>query len=178
MYDVDIETLTEALNVSGSKLESKGIASVRSRVANLKAITCVPQTIEGFARSLHAILSAGGRRIILTDDQINEVSTLATDKFATWDWIFGRSREADIIRRRKLASGTVEAEISLNDGIIRDLHFGGDFLGSLPASQLASKLLGLRYERKVLSDAVEAIGCGQYFENVRAEEIVSLLLGD
>ena len=36
MYDVDIETLTKALNPSSIKLQSKGIASVRIRVANLK----------------------------------------------------------------------------------------------------------------------------------------------
>ena len=36
MFDVDIEKLTAALAVPGSKLEAAGIASVRSRVANLK----------------------------------------------------------------------------------------------------------------------------------------------
>ena len=36
MYDVDLDTLARALDVPGSKLAVKGIASVRSRVANLK----------------------------------------------------------------------------------------------------------------------------------------------
>ena len=36
MYDVDIDSLVNALAVPGSKLMSKGIASVRSRVTNLK----------------------------------------------------------------------------------------------------------------------------------------------
>ena len=36
MWDVDLETLTRALAVPGSKLEAKGIASVRCRVANIK----------------------------------------------------------------------------------------------------------------------------------------------
>jgi lipoate-protein ligase A len=36
MYDVDLEVLTSALAVPGSKLSSAGVASVRSRVANLK----------------------------------------------------------------------------------------------------------------------------------------------
>ena len=36
MYDVDIDTLTRALSVPGSKLSAAGIESVRSRVSNLK----------------------------------------------------------------------------------------------------------------------------------------------
>ena len=35
MYDVDLERLTKALAVPGSKMDAAGIASVRSRVANL-----------------------------------------------------------------------------------------------------------------------------------------------
>ena len=36
MWDVNLEDLTQALAVPGSKLEAAGVASVRSRVANLK----------------------------------------------------------------------------------------------------------------------------------------------
>ncbi|MBP5740417.1 MAG: lipoate--protein ligase family protein, partial [Bacteroidales bacterium] len=36
MYNVDFEALTKALSVPGSKVEAAGIASVRSRVSNLK----------------------------------------------------------------------------------------------------------------------------------------------
>ena len=36
MYDVDLDTLAQVLDVPGSKLAVKGIASVKSRVANLK----------------------------------------------------------------------------------------------------------------------------------------------
>ena len=36
MFDVDLAELMQALAVPGSKLDAKGIASVRSRVANLK----------------------------------------------------------------------------------------------------------------------------------------------
>lgn len=36
MYDVDLETLAHVLDAPGSKMQAKGIASVRSRVCNLK----------------------------------------------------------------------------------------------------------------------------------------------
>lgn len=36
MYDVDLDTLTQALDAPGSKLRCKGVTSVRSRVMNLR----------------------------------------------------------------------------------------------------------------------------------------------
>lgn len=177
MYDVDIDTLTGALNVSGSKLESKGIASVRSRVMNLKSIPGVPPTIEEFAEALHGILAAGGNEIRLSEGDVQTVRRIAEEKFATWEWIFGRSHEADITHIGRLGCGTVEVFIKLDGGVIRSLCFGGDFLGALPADQFASKLTGLRYDRGTLMSAVSAINPALYFENVSVAGIVDLILG-
>lgn len=177
MYDVDVNTLTGALNVSGSKLESKGVSSIRSRVANIKSIPGVPSTIEEFAEVLHRILAAGGKEIVLSEENMHDVRHMAEMKFSTWEWIYGRSREADMIHSRRFACGTVEAYIKLDGGIIRELTFGGDFLGSLPSEDLASELVGLKYDRAVLTEAVSEINPGLYFDNVSEKEIVDLVMG-
>ena len=36
LYNVDLDTLTHVLDTPGSKMQAKGISSVKSRVANLK----------------------------------------------------------------------------------------------------------------------------------------------
>ncbi len=177
MYDVDIETLTEALNVSGSKLEAKGIASVRSRVMNLKSIPGVPPTIEEFSENLRCILAQGGNEIKLSDENIQTVRRIAAEKFATWEWIFGKSHEADIIRNGRLACGTVEVSANLDRGIIRELRFNGDFLGALPADQFAAKLVGLRFDRDTLMNTIQEINPALYFDNISSVELVELILG-
>lgn len=177
MYDVDIDTLTEALNVSGSKLESKGIASVRSRVANLKSFPGMPSSIEEFMSALHLMLVEGGSEIRISEENIQEVQRTATAKFATWDWIFGRSDKADIVFERRLACGTVGVYVKLDGGIIREMNFRGDFMGALPANRFAEKLVGLRYDRRILTDAVSEIDPALYFDNASVRDIVDLISG-
>ncbi len=89
MYDVDIETLTEALNVEGSKLNKKGVASVRSRVTNLKDHLPGIRSIDEFQDALQRILErrSGAERIFLPDSQAAEVKRKAAEKFSTPEWL-------------------------------------------------------------------------------------------
>ena len=100
MYDVDIETLTAALNVEGSKLNRKGVASVRSRVTNIKDYLPDIQDIDEFQQALQIILEkqccAGQENslLALTESQQAEIERLAAEKFSTPEWIL-KPKEAD-----------------------------------------------------------------------------------
>ena len=77
MFDVDIDTLTSALDVPGSKLHRKGVASVRSRVTNIKKLLDPPlESIEEFAAALHEILSEGDGEVMLSEEQRAQISCL------------------------------------------------------------------------------------------------------
>ena len=96
MYDVDIETLTAALNVEGSKLNRKGVASVRSRVTNIKDYLPGIHGIDEFRQALQKILEEQccAERGELTEQQEAEIERLAAEKFSTPDWIL-KPKEAD-----------------------------------------------------------------------------------
>lgn len=156
MYDVDLDTLARALDVPGSKLAAKGIASVRSRVANLKDYLPQFPSLDAFQSALQEILAAGDAELPFDEAQRAAVQRLSEEKFSTWEWRYGQSREADLIRRARLACGTVEVRLGLDRGILTAVSFGGDFMGSLPASGLAARLVGLRFDRASLRGALEA----------------------
>lgn len=88
MYDVDIDTLTQALATPESKLVRKGIASVRSRVTNLKDYLPRFSGLDEVQAALHEILAAGDGEIVLSESQLAEVKALCDAKFATREWIF------------------------------------------------------------------------------------------
>ncbi len=176
MYDVDIDTLTGVLDAPGSKMEAKGIASVRSRVANLK--DALPQfaSLDELQDALHGILAAGDGQMPMGEEDIAEIGRMAEEKFATWEWVYGHSREADFRRRAKLACGTVEAGISIDRGRISGLEFSGDFLGDRPAGELASALKGTKFEKKAVRDALKRLGAEKYFTGVSADELAELIV--
>lgn len=178
MYDVDLDTLTKVLDTPSSKLQAKGIASVRSRVANLKEYLPADMSFDDFVAHLAEHLSGGDSQLELPDAAEEQIRSEAQSKFASWDWVYGRSKEADFQRRGKYACGTVELSLSLKGGCIDALRFEGDFVGEQDAAEFSARLLGLRFEREIVWEAVRACEVGRYFEGTSAEEIFALLIGN
>ena len=185
MYDVDLDTLQHVLDTPASKMKAKGISSVRSHVANLKEYLPQFKSLDELQAKLSEILSGGDGPLLAqgsgypSQDVINaEVRRIAAEKFATWEFIYGHSHEADFNYKKKLPCGTVEASLRIDRGIITALTFSGDFLFDEPSEDLAKKLIGLRYDKATLSAAIEKAGAGKYFRSANASQICSLLLGE
>ncbi len=170
MYDVDMDTLTKALAAPGGKLAAAGIASVRSRVANLRPLLPQFDSLEAFRSALQGILAQGDSGIKLSDAQLAEIDRMADEKFRRWDWIFGHSPAASFSVRKKFPCGTVEAAYTLRHGILESLTFQGDFLGDKPAGELAGRLTGKPLEA-ILQENVPA-----YFDGLDAQQLYQFLL--
>ena len=168
MWDVDLVQLTRALSVPGSKLETKGIASVRSRVANLKDYLPQFGSINAFRSALQALLAGSDERVNLTREELDCIDRLALDKFGSWDWNYGRSPETAFRKAQKFPCGTVEAHFTLKGGVFTALAFSGDFIGQHPAEELAGALLGKRPEE------MRSVDIGLYFDGLTAEELLPL----
>ncbi len=185
MYDVDLDTLQHVLDTPASKMKVKGISSVRSHVANLKEYLPQFKSLDELQAKLSEILSGGDGPLLAqgsgypNQDVIDaEVRRIAAEKFATWEFIYGHSHEADFNYKKKLPCGTVEASLRIDRGTITALTFSGDFLFDEPSEDLAKKLIGIRYDKATLSAAIEKAGAGKYFRSANASQICSLLLGE
>ena len=88
MYDVDIDTLTKALSTPNSKLTRKGIASVRSRVTNLKNYLPQYPSLDLLQSKLHEIMAGNDDCIHLSQENLNEIQTLSDSKFSTEEWLY------------------------------------------------------------------------------------------
>lgn len=176
MYDVDIDTLTEALAVPGSKLSAAGVASVRSRVANLKDYLPQFAGIDAFREGLQTLLAGTDGELGLTSAQLDRIEADADAKFRTWDWNFGRSPVAAFQVRRRFPCGTVEASFSLRAGRIDSLRFTGDFLGNLPAAGLEAALQGVPYTREGIGAVLRKAPVADCFDHLTPDALCDLLL--
>ena len=176
MYDVDLDTLTHVLDTPGSKLQAKGIGSVKSRVANLKDYLPGFRSLDEVQNELQKLLAGDDGLMELTENQLSEVQRMADEKFSTWDFIYGRSRQADLVRSAKLPCGTVEASISLDRGLITDISFRGDFMLDEPATELESKLVGCRFEYDSLSSVLGKTDISRYFRDTTSSDVLDLIL--
>ena len=178
MYNVDVDVLTKVLNPSNTKLQSKGIASVRSRVANLcEYLPNVPD-IQTFSKQLEEILSHHYQdtEYQLSEEDLANIQQLTDKKFATWEWNYGRSPKATLTHSARLACGTVEIHLTLAENRISSCRFGGDFLGNLPATDLESALIEVIYDTENIRKRLSSFTIGAYFDGVTMEELIRLIL--
>lgn len=90
MYDVDIDTLTRVLDTPESKLHRKGVASVRSRVGNLRELLPQFSSLDELQAELQRHFAAGDDELILPPEAEDEVRAICSSKYATEKWIAGR----------------------------------------------------------------------------------------
>lgn len=177
MFDVDLNVLPQALTPSATKLQSKGIASVRSRVANLCDYLPEIQNIQTFSNRLEEILSCHytDKEYKLSEEDLACIQRLRDGKFAQWEWNYGHSPKATLIHSTRLACGTVEVHLTLAENRIASCRFGGDFLGNLPASDVENALQGVVYEADSIRACLSQMEISHYFDGVVADDLVKLM---
>lgn len=174
MYDVDLDTLSHVLDTPFSKMNAKGIASVKSRVCNLKDHLPAMASLDELQAALQDILSGGDQPLPPDIVPLDEVQALSDSKFSTWDFVYGRSKEAGFTRSVKLSCGTVSADFKVEGGVLTHLVFWGDFLFDEPASGLAEKLVGHRFTPSEISEALARAGVSRYLRGVSAADLLEL----
>ena len=96
LYDVDIDSMSCAITPSAEKLRSKGVASVRQRVANIRPLLGEIAELEGVSdmESLSAWMADRlcDRSILLTDDNMQEISRLS-EKYLDKAFLLGKENE-------------------------------------------------------------------------------------
>lgn len=179
LFDVDIETMVQALTVDPEKYRSKGSKSVRSRVTNIKEHLPENTTLEMFWDQLHYELSSQGQdaEIILTDAQKAEVQARADALFSTWDWVYGTSPASNVHMKTRFPGGSVEVLADVEAGRIVSIRFQGDYLGLKDVQELEKQMVGLPFDITSISAFLASVSVSDYFGSITQEELIELLFG-
>jgi len=180
LFDSNLEEVVNALDVKMSKIESKGLKSVRSRVVNIAEFLKEEVTIEEFREMI--VERIFGRRsevpeLEITDDDWEAIHKLSKEKYQTWDWNFGESPKFNVKKTHRFPAGEIDLRIDVQEGRVSGLRIFGDFIGSGDVSILENLLRGVRYEPEDLAEALAHVEIEEYFGNVKKEEFLQLLYG-
>lgn len=173
LYSADLSDVAGVLKVDPSKFEGKGIKSVRSRVANIKELRSTDMDVLEFIDWLEAGFE--GEKRDFTPDEIKAITKLRNEKFASWDWIWGRSKEYTLTAKERFSYGTVEAYVDTAHGIIKEVRFMGDFFGVGDISELENALVGIRYEYADVMAKLSDCEVPRYVFGALPEDISKLL---
>jgi lipoate-protein ligase A len=178
LFDSEIESVVSALKVKKDKIESKGIKSIRSRVANISEFMDQKITIEEF-RSMVLKNIFGDLNEIpeykLTDEDWEKIHQLSKERYQNWDWNYGKSPKFDLQHSHRFPVGQIDIRLNVAKGKIEDCKIYGDFFGVGDVSEIENKLTGIRYEKTEIEKALEKVDIKYYFGNITKEEFINLV---
>lgn len=178
MLNTNLEVVSQALKTSAAKFESKSTKSVRSRVTTINENVSKPISTEKLKAALLAAVEEGQMvaPYHLAAEELNIIQNIAKEKYATWEWIYGRSPAYSMQREKKFPSGLVTAHLNAEAGRIKEIHLYGDFFGNRDLDELERTMVGLPLDG-ALTEALRVLGPEQYMHGISAEQLAELLLG-
>lgn len=180
LFDSNMSVLSGALQVDPSKIQSKGIKSVRSRVTNVRPYLPEDLTLEQFrAFLLESILEEfPGEKYELTEADKIAIAASKDRRYGTWEWNFGYSPSCSVTKKQRFdGCGSVEAYIDMDKGCIRSISFRGDFFAAEDPSALADVLVGCPLEDAALKTRLQNHDVSRYFMGLDTEKFIQLLTG-
>ncbi|NQD66315.1 lipoate--protein ligase [Bacillus haikouensis] len=177
LFDSEMENVVSALKVKKDKIESKGIKSIRSRVANISEFLTEKMTIEKFRSTLLDFIFDGSdvEEYVLTDEDWTNIHALSEERYQNWNWNYGKSPKFNLQHSHRFPVGQIDVRLEVNKGLIENCKIYGDFFGVGNVEDIENKLAGTRYERKEIAQALEGMDIQHYFGNVTKEEFVELV---
>ena len=175
LFSENLEMANVVLHVDPEKIKSKGVKSVRSRIANISEY--LPgMTLTEFWEYLKKEFSNGNLETIeLTQEELSIARMLEQQKYSTWEWNYGKSLESDIVNKKRFTGGTVEVNISLNRGHITAIRFIGDFMSLEPLTPLEESLTGCEYTKKALTEVLSGFDLAPMFGSITQDELLEVL---
>ncbi|QQD83083.1 lipoate--protein ligase [Bacillus siamensis] len=180
MLDSAIDHVVSALKVKKDKIESKGIKSIRSRVANISEFLDDKMTADEFKKHLlHHIFNTNDLSKVpeykLTDEDWKAIRKISEERYQNWDWNFGRSPAFNLQHSKRYPVGSIDLRLEVKKGIIQDCKIFGDFFGAKDVSEVEQALIGKQYDRTAIREALAGIELKQYFGNIELEDFLELI---
>ncbi len=178
MFDTEIEKVVSALRVRKDKIESKGIKSIRSRVANIAEFLDDEMTIEDLRMEILKSIFEGEENIQykeLTDEDWENIHALSKERYANWDWNYGKSPKFNMQHSHRFPVGSIDVRLQVSKGVIEDVAIFGDFFGIGEIEKVQAALRGITYNKQSIEEALVGIDIPTYLGGISTEEFVQLI---
>ncbi|MDB4914953.1 MAG: lipoate--protein ligase [Gemmatimonadetes bacterium] len=181
LLDSNLDDVTAVLKPRPGKVESKGMKSIRSRVANISEFLASPIDVHELrALILERIFDTRDLsripHLALDDADVRGVDALQASKYGTETWNFGENPPSNVQRATRFPAGEIDVRLDVKENRIVSVRIFGDFMGRSSVSEIEEMLTGVPYERSTVAAALEHTDFALYFGDVPREGVLALLM--
>jgi lipoate---protein ligase len=180
LFNSSLDDVTAALRPKPGKVESKGVKSIRSRVANISEFLHDPLTVDELReRIIERIFGTRHRAHIptvdVTDDDWAAVHQLVTQKYGTWEWNYGENPACNVQRAQRFPAGEIDVRIDVQQNRIAAIRIFGDFMGREDVGMLETRLVGVSFERAAVAAVLAGVQVADYFGDVSSDQVLDVV---
>ncbi len=178
LFSSKMADLSKALRVNPLKYQDKGVKSVRSRVTNISDYLVKEMTVLEFHDEiLDYIMKTNENSSIYnySEHDLAEINKLAKEKYASWEWNYGYSPKYNFEKLIKTKGGSIEIQMNIEKGIIKNIKIYGDFFNQHDISNIEEALVYKQHKEDTLRMVLQDIQIDQYFHDVTKNEFISAL---
>lgn len=169
LISADKDKMTRYLTPPKSKLQAKGVKSVRSRVINLCELSPTLTCEQMKTNMVTAFENVYGMHSTLIERiDTSEISDLAR-KYSSWDYLYGSTIPFTVSFEQRLSFGNLQIFMQITDGIIKKVQVFTDSMDWQLAQTLKSAVENCRCEKNSLEKALFSA-----FPDQTAKEIYTL----
>src|SRR6195952_3772131 len=134
LLDSNLDDVTAALRPKPGKVESKGVKSIRSRVANISEFLREPITVTELRdRIIERIFGTRDPvhvpSLAIGDADWRAAPELLEQRYGNWSWNYGENPPSNVQRVQRFPAGEIDARLDVHGGRITAVRFFGDFMG-------------------------------------------------
>lgn len=150
LYDTNMQHMVASITPSDDKLVSKGIQSVRQRIAFLKDYTSLSiNEMKSFVKE-----NLCTEEVMLTADDVRNIEELEQE-YLDPNFIFGTNPLYSVVRKRRLEGvGELELRMEVKGNRVRHLNLLGDFFVIGDLNRLLQRIQGCELTEAALSQAI------------------------
>lgn len=182
LFNSEMENVVSALRVDPDKIQSKGIKSIRSRVANITEFLAEPLSLAEFRMKLLLSIfgvdhEAGIPAYKLTEEDWTQIHQISEERYQNWDWNYGKSPKSTVQHAKRIEGvGRIDIRLDIEEGHLANVKIYGDFFGAHDVAELEAILLGAKYEEAAIRERLAGVELRRYFGALEEETFISLLM--
>mgnify|MGYP001548397872 CR=1 FL=1 len=178
LFTSEMKNLGGALKILPLKYSDKAVKSVPKPVTNISEHLKIPLSIEQFIQKImDHILSNYDDAVLyeFSKEDLIAIQKIRDEKYATWEWNFGRSPNYSLKKEIKTASGNLEMNLEVEKGIIIKVKMSGDFFDEKNISKIETILENIPHEESRIREALGQFPIEKYLPEITRDDLLNAM---